>query len=536
MAAQVSLPQQVYHSLHELLQHHTGSPQAASILLLVIFPLTILLLIRRLAAPPLSRSDQLLSKLPSPPGRLPVIGHLHLVGSLPHIAIRDLAAKHGRDGLLLVHLGAVKAVIVSSPRAAQAITRTHDHIFASRARSAVTDILFYDSSDVAFTPYGEHWRQVRKIATTHLLTAKRVRSYRHAREQETRLALAKIRQAAVTHTAIDMTELINNFSNDIISHAVSGKNFKEEGHNKLFGELTEANSTLLTGFNLEDVFPLLGKIGFVQRMLCAKAWKVNKRWDELLDKLIDGHASRPASERGGEDETDFIDVLLSIQEEYNLTREQIKAQLVVIFQAGTDTSYVALEYVFVELVRNPRVMAKLRAEVMSIVPKGREMVMEEDLNDMAYLKAVVKETLRFHIPAPFLIPHVSMADCEVEGYMIPAGTRVMLNVWALAMDPNVWEKPEEFMPERFMEGGSAAAMDFRGNDFSFLPFGSGRRMCAGINFAMPMIELMIANLVYHFNWELPPERAGKGIDMTAAFGLTVHRSNNLFLIPVLAPQ
>ncbi|KAF8774901.1 hypothetical protein HU200_005185 [Digitaria exilis] len=481
-------------------KHHTGSPQAASILLLVIFPLTIILLIRRLAAPPLSRSDQLLSKLPSPPGRLPVIGHLHLVGSLPHIAIRDLAAKHGRDGLLLVHLGAVKAVIVSSPRAAQAITRTHDHIFASRRAQRR-----HRHPLLRLLGCGLHtlW----KIATTHLLTAKRVRSYRHA---------PKIRQAAVTHTSIDMTELINNFSNDIISHAVSGKNFKEEGHNKLFGELTEANSTLLTGFNLEDVFPLLGKIGFVQRMLCAKAWKVNKRWDELLDKLIDGHASRPASERGGEDETDFIDVLLSIQEEYNLTREQIKAQLVVIFQAGTDTSYVALEYVFVELVRNPRVMAKLRAEVMSIVPKGREMVMEEDLNDMAYLKAVVKETLRYHIPAPFLIPHVSMADCEVEGYMIPAGTRVMLNVWALAMDPNVWEKPEEFMPERFMEGGSAAAMDFRGNDFSFLPFGSGRRMCAGINFAMPMIELMIANLVYHFNWELPPERAGKGIDMTAA--------------------
>jgi cytochrome P450 len=166
--------------LHELL--HTQ--QAALLSLLLLCPLLILFLVRRRRSSTRASREQLLGKLPSPPGRLPIIGHLHLVGSLPHVSFRDLAAKHGRDGLMLIRLGAVPTLVVSSPSAAQAVLRTHDHVFASRPPSAITDILFYGSTDIAFSPYGEHWRQVRKIATTHLFSNKKIRSYRHSREQE----------------------------------------------------------------------------------------------------------------------------------------------------------------------------------------------------------------------------------------------------------------------------------------------------------------------------------------------------------------
>jgi cytochrome P450 len=203
------------------------------------------------------------------------------------------------------------------------------------------------------------------------------------------------------------------------------------------------------------------------------------------------------------------------------------------FEAGTDTSFIVLEYAMVELMQNPRLMTKLQAEVRSSIGKGKDMVTEDELNNLAYLKAVIKETLRLHMPAPLLVPHLSMADCDIEGYTIPAGTRAIVNSWALARDPNHWEKAEEFMPERFMEGGSAAAMDYKGNDFLYLPFGTGRRICPGINFATSTIEVMLANLVYHFNWELPPESAEKGIDMTEAFGVTVHRTEKLLLVPVV---
>ncbi|RLN04842.1 indole-2-monooxygenase-like [Panicum miliaceum] len=525
---------QVLQVLHELML----LPQASvvSILLIIVCSaLLALLILRRPSTAATARSasrEQLLSKLPSPPGRLPVIGHLHLVASLPHVSLRDLAARHGRDGLMLLRLGAVPTLVVSSPSAAQAVLRTHDHLFASRAYSPVTDILFYGSTDVAFAPYGEHWRQVRKIATTHLLTNRKVRSYRRAREHEVSLVLAKIREAAGAGAAVDLSDLLNCFTNDVVCHAVSGKFFREEGRNRLFRELVEANSSLIGGFNVEDYFPALVKLDVVKRMVCAKARKVNRMWDELLDKLIDDHASRPPPERDGE-ESDFIDVLLSVQEEYKLTRDHIKAQLAIMFEAGTDTSFIVLEYAMVQLMQNPRLMTKLQAEVRSNIGKGKDMVTEDELNNLAYLKAVIKETLRLHMPAPLLVPHLSMADCDIEGYTIPAGTRAIVNSWALARDPDYWEKAEEFMPERFMEGGSAAVMDYKGNDFLYLPFGTGRRICPGINFATSTIEVMLANLVYHFNWELPLELAEKGIDMTESFGVTVHRTEKLLLVAVL---
>jgi len=205
------------------------------------------------------------------------------------------------------------------------------------------------------------------------------------------------------------------------------------------------------------------------------------------------------------------------------------------FEAGTDTSFTVLEYAMAQLMRNPCLMNKLQAEVRNAIAKGKEMVTEDELDSLAYLKAVIKETLRLHMPAPLLVPHFSMADCNIEGYTIPSGTRAIVNSWALARDPSYWEKAEEFKPERFMEGGSATAIDNKGNDFQYLPFGAGRRMCPGANFAIANIEVMLANLVYHFNWELPMELAKKGIDMTESFGVIVHRTKKLLLVPIV-PQ
>ncbi|WVZ59463.1 hypothetical protein U9M48_009600 [Paspalum notatum var. saurae] len=520
-------------NVHEQLRQPPLQTTALVYSLLLACPVILLLLVRRYAtsSPAAREREQLLRMLPSPPRRLPVIGHLHLIGRLPHVSLRDLAADHSRDGLMLLRLGAVPTLVVSSPRAAEAVLRTHDHVFASRAYSPFTDILFYGSTDVAFAPYGEHWRQVKKIATTHLLSNKKVRAYRHAREQEVRLVMATIHEAAVTGTTIDLGSLLSSFTTDIMCHAVSGKFFREEGRNKLFRELVEANSLLIGGFNLEDYFPILVKLDLFKRMLCAKALKVNKRWNELLDKLIDDHERRLESQRDDE-ESDFIDVLLSIQEECNLTRDHIKAQLAVMFQGGTHTPFIVLEYAMIKLMQNPNVMTKLQTELRMNVPIGNEIVTEDDLNGIAFLKAVIKETLRLHGPAPLLVPHLSMAKCDIEGYTIPSGTRLIVNAWALARDPTYWESPERFMPERFMEGGNSFTMDYKGNDILYLPFGTGRRICPGISFGISTIEIMLANLIYRFNWELPIELKKIGIDMTESFGVTVHRTEKLLLVPI----
>uniref|UniRef100_A0A0E0LQE5 Cytochrome P450 n=1 Tax=Oryza punctata TaxID=4537 RepID=A0A0E0LQE5_ORYPU len=429
---------------------------------------------------------------------------------------------------MLLHLGSVPTLVVSSPRAAEAVLRMHDLTFASRPRSMVTDIILYGALDSCFAPYSDHFRNVKKVVTVHLLNSKKVQAYRHVREEEMRLVMSKLHDAAAVSAAVDISELLQSFANDLICRAVSGKFLCEEGRNKVFRDLMEANSNLLGGFNLEAYFPGLARVHLISKLICARAMRIRRRWDQLLDMLIDDHVSA----RGKDDDDDFIHVLLSLQDEYGFTRDHIKAISIDMFEAGTDTSHLVLEYAMVELMRNPHILAKLQDEVRSITPKGQDMVTEDNIVDMVFLKAVIKETLRLHPPGGVTIPHLAREDCNVDGHMIPAGTRVLINLWALGRDANYWDKPDEFLPERFMDG-STKSTDFKGQDFQFLPFGSGRRMCPGIHSAKVTLEIMLANLIYCFNWKLPSGMNKEDIDMTDVFGLAIHRKEKLFLVPQL---
>ncbi|TVU43844.1 hypothetical protein EJB05_10342, partial [Eragrostis curvula] len=519
--------------------------QQAVLFLVVVLVLLLLLLLRRrwFTTTTTTRRDHGLP--PSPPGvKLPILGHLHLVDlRRPHVSLRDLADRHAAgDGLLVLQLGQVANLVVSSPRGAEAILRAHDHAFASRPPSAVSDILFSGGSDVALASYGEYWRQARKLVTTHLLSARKVHLLRRARHEETRLVLAKLRAAA--NVVDDVGDLLGTFVNDVVSRAVSGRLVRDEGRNRTFRELSAANGELLGGFNLDNYFPTLAKLlSFITPagMACAEARRCRNRWDHLLDTIIDEHHRDEAPSSSShdhqddniinEDDGDFIDVLLSLQHEYGLTRDQVKVILMDMFAAGTDTSSIVLEYAMIELIRNPHIMTKLRAEIISNTPREQDMVNEDNLNNMPYLKAVVKETIRLHPPVPLLLPRISMEKCHVNGYTIPAGMRVIVNAWALARDAKSWDKAQEFMPERFLDNNTS--VDFMGRDFKFIPFGAGRRMCPGMNFGLATVEIMLANLLYTFNWELPPGTKKEDIDMTDVFGLTMHPKHKLKLVPRL---
>uniref|UniRef100_A0A8R7PNI0 Uncharacterized protein n=1 Tax=Triticum urartu TaxID=4572 RepID=A0A8R7PNI0_TRIUA len=261
---------------------------------------------------------------PSPPA-LPIIGHLHLVGALPHVSLRDLARKHGPD-VLHLRLGALPTHVVSSPRAAEEVLRTKVHILASWPPSVVPDIIMYGSSDIAFAPYGEYWRQARKLVTTHMLSVKKMQYFRIAAIEEVSMAMAKINEAATAGSTVDISELLNSYSNDMACRIVSGKFFLEDGRSKLFRELVKDSSRLLGGFNLEEYFPALCRVGVLKRAVCAKAERVRNRWANLLDKVIDDRVSKRKSASDHKN-GDFVDILLSVQQEYNLTREHMKALL-----------------------------------------------------------------------------------------------------------------------------------------------------------------------------------------------------------------
>lgn len=178
-----------------------------------------------------------------------------------------------------------------------------------------------------------------------------------------------------------------------------------------------------------------------------------------------------------------------------------------------------------EAIKHPEILKKLQNEVRGILC-GRQEITENDLEKMIYLKAVIKETLRLHPPSPLLVPRAARQDVEIMGYHVSSGTMVMINGWAISRDPNLWEKPEEFWPERFLNSD----IDFKGkSNFQFTPFGGGRRGCPGILFALATNELMLANLLHKFDWKLPNGAKGEDLDMTEPLKFSSGRK-----IPLLA--
>uniref|UniRef100_A0A0D9XJ07 Cytochrome P450 n=1 Tax=Leersia perrieri TaxID=77586 RepID=A0A0D9XJ07_9ORYZ len=523
----------------------TANSSGMSLLLPLLFlPLTMtLILILPLRCIFSTRSAKGKSKLPLSPPALPLIGHAHLIGSLPHVSLRDVARRHGgEDGLMLLRLGVVPTLVASSMRAAQQVLCTHDRSFASRPRAVVSDVLFYGPSEIAFQPYGERWRQAKRLATTHLFNINKVQSFRGIREEEAGLLVNIISRAAETCTVVDMSKLLNKCTNDIMCCAVAGQSISVNGRDMVFRKLIDQTFKILGGFNLDSFYP--GMTNFAGGLLVLsarrKAKSVRDGWSEVLDKVIDEHAAELADAKKNRDsgddcgenpEVDFIHVLLSLQEECALTRENIKAILFEMLGAGTNSPYLTLEFIMAELMLHQDVMAKLQAEVRKTIPKGQKVIHEDDLTSMIYLKAVIKETLRLHPPVPLLVPRMSHEDCEVDVYTIPAGTTLLVNVWAICRDPMYWVAPEKFMPERFIYNGEIGGVDFRGRDFQFLPFGSGRRMCPAMNYSLASIEIILANLINHFDWELP--RGVDAIDMTERFQVFTCRREKLLLLPSL---
>ncbi|KAM1397681.1 hypothetical protein ACFX2I_015228 [Malus domestica] len=454
------------------------------------------------------------SSPPSPP-KLPIIGNFHQIDLYPHRSLQKLSQRHGP--LMLLHFGHVPVLVVSSAQEAREIMNTHDLTFSDRPKSTNFEKLLYNFKDVASAPYGEYWRQVKSICVINLLSNKRVRSFRFVREEETKTMISNIMKSSPS--VLNLSEMFVRLTNDVVCRVALGRKYSGEGGMKFAGLLGEFNELLGTT-NIGDYIPWLSWLSRVNG-LEARFDKVAKKFDDFLDKVVQEHMGQ-SSGSGDDDQLDFVDVLLAFQKAnlagFPLETVSIKALILDMFAGGTDTTYTVLEWTMTELLRHPRVMKKLQNEVREIGRKG-EHITEDDLIGMHYLKAVIKETLRLHPPLPLLVPRIAAQDVEIGGYKIKAKTHVMINAWQIGRDPKLYEKPEEFEPERFLN----SEIDYKGNDFQLIPFGAVRRVCPGIQFAMAVNEIALANIVHKFDWTLPGGASGEDLDMTESTGITIRR-------------
>ncbi|XP_027357279.1 cytochrome P450 71A22-like [Abrus precatorius] len=452
---------------------------------------------------------------PSPP-TLPILGNLHQLGMSHHRTLHSLAQTYGP--LMLLHFGKVPVLVISSAESAREILKTQDHVFSNRPHRKMFDIFWYGSRDVASAPYGLYWRQVKTLCVLHLLSSKKVQSFGVVREEEVVIMIEKVRQSCSHFMPVNLTELFSNVTSDIVCRSVIGRRYCASTLREPMIHLEE----LLGASVLGDYIPWLDWLGRVNGIY-GRAERVAKMFDEFLDDVIDEHVRKRGNDVGGEGQNDFVDILLRIQKrntaDFQIDRTIMKALIMDMFGAGTDTTLAVLEWAMTELLRHPTVMQKLQDEVRNMAG-NKTHITEEDLSGMAYLKAVIKETLRLHPPSPILIPRESMQETKVMGYDIASGTQVMVNAWAISIDPSNWNQPLEFQPERFLN----SSIDIKGHDFQLIPFGAGRRGCPGITFAMAVNELVLANVVHQFNWALPSGAMGdQALNMSETTGLTIHR-------------
>ncbi|KAL0404972.1 UNVERIFIED_CONTAM: cytochrome [Sesamum radiatum] len=475
-------------------------------------------------------------RLPPSPLALPIIGHLHLIGPIPHQSFAKLSSRYGP--LIHLYLGSVSCVVASSPEICKELLKTCESSFLDRPHTVVSINTTYGSKDLTFAPFGDYWRFVKKLCMSQLLGGQTLDLLLPVRRDEMKYLIDFLLVKANAGESVDIRSETMRMSNNLISRMVMSRRCSEDAKEAREVKRVVEDITELTGkFNLSDYIWFCKNLDLQEY---EKRWNVlADRLDGMLEKIIDEHRDErrklKQSSKEGEVTKDLVHILLDIAEdessEMKLTRENIKGLVVDLFIGGSDATALSLEWGLAELINHPKILRRAVQEIDSVVGKDR-MVKESDIPRLPYIQAIVKEILRLHPPAP-LIPRESTEGCTISGYHIPAKTRVFVSTWAVGRDPNYWDDPLEFRPERFLpeDGSAKGQLDVRGQNYHFLPFGSGRRGCPGVSLALLVVETTLAAMIQCFEWKV---EGGNGtVDMEEGPGITLPKAHHLVCSPVV---
>ncbi|CAF2035252.1 BnaAnng14250D [Brassica napus] len=464
---------------------------------------------------------------PSPPG-FPIIGNLHQLGDLPHQSLWRLSKKYGP--VMFLRLGRVPTVVVSSSETAKQALKTHDIHCCSRPSLEGPRALSYNYLDIAFSPFDDYWKELRRMCVQELFCAKRVHSIQPIKDEEVKRLIDSVAESASSKSPVNLSEKFLALTVSVICKAAFGLSFQGTVlNNDRFNKLVREAFMFLGSFSASDFFPNGGWI--IDRLTGLQGWRERsvRDLDDFYEQMFDLH--KQGNKNGVED---FVDLLLRLEKEETvlgygkLTRNHIKAILMNVLLGAINTSAITMTWAMAELMRNPRAMNKVQTEIRNQMGNNRSAITLDDIDQLHYLKMVIKETWRLHPPAPLLVPREVISEFEINGYKIQPKTLLHVNAWAIGRDPDTWKDPEVFFPERFMDND----IDAKGQNFELLPFGSGRRICPGMYMGTTMVEFGLANMLYHFDWKLPEGMVVEDIDMEEAPGLTVGKKNELLLVPI----
>ncbi|XP_019180699.1 PREDICTED: cytochrome P450 CYP82D47-like [Ipomoea nil] len=476
---------------------------------------------------------------PEVPRAWPIIGHLHLLAGQKtptHLILAAMADKYGP--IFRMRLGSQPVVVVSDSIVAKECFKAKDKELATRPKFMAAEIMGYNYSMFSLAPYGEYWREIRKIVLLELLSTRRIEMLRKVRESHVRKAIKRTfdhwshNKDPISGAVV--VEMRQWFSRLILNLSIA----------MLFGEEEVAEESQLLKsirrlFELFGELPVSDFIPWLRWMDLGGYEKAMRKTAEEMDCAADRWLKEHRTKRNlkSKEEEDFMDAMLSLFDDpSNQTHPLgfdndviIKSTCLNLLLAATDTTSVTLIWALSLVLNNYDVLRNIQEELDTKIGKSRG-IEESDINQLTYIQAVVKETFRLHPAAPLSVPHEAIQDCTINGYHIHKGTRVIPNFARIHRDPKVWVKPNEFWPERFLT--THKDIDVKGNHFEIIPFGSGRRVCPGITLGLQMVHLTLASLIQSFDMKRPSKEP---IDMTQSPGLTSLKATPLYvhLIPRL---
>ncbi|KAL0800870.1 hypothetical protein Bca101_056045 [Brassica carinata] len=474
----------------------------------ILLPLLILTLVYKL----LFSKTQRFNLPPGPPSR-PILGHLHLMKPPVHRLLQRFSDKYGP--IFSLRYGSSRVVVITSPSLVQeSFTGTNDVVLSSRPLQLTAKYVGYNHTTVGTAPYGDHWRNLRRICSLEILSSNRLTSFLYIRKDEIRRMLTRLSRDShgSRFTRVALEPLLSDLTFNNIVRMVTGKRYygddvdnKEEAEvfKKLVHDISIAN-------NWRDYLPVLKLFGnkFEKEVMAA-----GKSMDEFLQRLLDDC-------RRDKDGNTMVTHLLSLQQQEPdyYSDVTIKGLMMAMMLAGTETSAITLEWAMTNLLKHPQVLEKARLEIDEKIGEDR-LIDEPDLAELSYLHNVVSETFRLFPVAPLLVPRTPTKDIKIGGYDVPRDTIVLVNAWAIHRDPELWDDPEGFIPERFNSGGGSENYANK-----LMPFGNGRRICPGAGLGQRIVTLALGSLIQCFDWE---NVKGEEIDMTESTGLGMHKMDPL---------
>ncbi|GMQ02544.1 hypothetical protein CsSME_00048717 [Camellia sinensis var. sinensis] len=426
-------------------------------------------------------------------------------------SLRRLRTKHGP--ILTLHIGSWPSVFITTREVAHRALVQNATIFANRPQAIETvrganlsPLKYlgpiaqdYNHHTVSSAAYGSLWKVLRQnLASVFHPSRLNVYSGDIVEQPESR------------NKAI----LVQDHFQHVVFYLLAYMCFGDKLEEKVIKDIEAVQRLVLANFirfNVLNFMPRLGKIVF------QKLWKelleIRKKQEDVLIPLVRQRRKKINNTKGGDEGesiVSYVNTLCDLQ----LPQEN---------NAETELS----EGEMLSLLKHQEIQEKLYREINAVVKRGEE-IKEQDLEKMPYLEAILLETLRRHPPEHFILPRAVTENTVMEGYDIPMNAMVNFTVVEMGWDPNVWEDPMKFRPERFMseEGGEEKMVfDIKGaTEIKMMPFGAGRRVCPAITLALLHQKYFVANLVRDFKWT---SEGGEEVDLSEKQDFTMVMKNPL---------